>query len=206
MHTLWKVLLVQLLLILSFYGLNSTYTNHVVAERNQNLLFYIEKNHQILGDHTNKGEESLPRRLRIPQINVNARIQSVGVTIEGAMETPNNTSDVGWFHLGPRPGGIGSAVIAGHVDGEKGEAAVFSDLSVLSLGSKIYVDDNEGNTTTFIVRSIRSYDPGYAEEVFSSDDSAHLNLITCDGIWDQAQKSFTKRLVVFADKESDRAQ
>jgi DTW domain-containing protein YfiP len=41
-----------------------------------------------------------------------------------------------------------------------------------------------------------------APEVFnSSDDKAHLNLITCDGTWDKAQKIYSDRLVVFADKK-----
>jgi hypothetical protein len=32
-----------------------------------------------------------------------------------------------------------------------------------------------------------------------SNDKAHLNLITCDGVWDVTKKSYSKRLVVFAD-------
>jgi hypothetical protein len=43
------------------------------------------------------------------------------------------------------------------------------------------------------------YDPGYAKDVFNGDNGDHLNLITCDGIWDADEKSYSKRLVVFAD-------
>jgi LPXTG-site transpeptidase (sortase) family protein len=140
-----------------------------------------------------------PMRLIIPAININADIQPLGVTPRGEMEIPSNTFDVGWFKLGSRPGEKGSAVIAGHFDGENGEAGVFSNLYELKSGDKLYIEDGKGTVTPFVVRESRTYDPGYAEEVFNSDDSSHLNLVTCDGQWDGAKKSYNKRLVVFAD-------
>jgi len=38
-------------------------------------------------------------------------------------------------------------------------------------------------------------------ETASSDAKAHLNLITCEGVWDKVSKSYSKRLVVFTDRE-----
>ncbi len=140
-----------------------------------------------------------PVRLLIPSLNVNTYIQPVGVTARGVMESPSNIIGVGWFDLGPRPGEKGSAVIAGHVDGERGEVGVFTNLHKLKKGDKVYIKDSNGNSLTFIVAESRKYDPGYAEEVFSRNDKAHLNLITCDGVWDGVKKNYTKRLVVFTD-------
>lgn len=138
-------------------------------------------------------------RLKIPAINVDASIQNVGTTSGGEMEVPSNTNDVGWFKLGPTPGENGSAVISGHFDGKNGEAGVFADLYKLKKGDKLFVENSGGKTTSFVVRESRTYDPGYAEEVFSSSDGAHLNLITCDGVWDGTKKSYNKRLVIFTD-------
>lgn len=140
-----------------------------------------------------------PMRLVIPAIDVNTNIQNLGVTLKGALEVPNNAVDAGWFDLGPRPGERGSAVIAGHFDGKNGEAGVFTNLDKLKPGDMLYVKDDKGVSTAFVVRGSRTYDPGYAEEVFSTNDGSHLNLITCDGVWDGVKKSYTKRLVVFAD-------
>lgn len=148
-----------------------------------------------------KVSPGVPVRLTIPAINVNAAIEEVGVTQSGDMEVPSNTVDVGWFKLGYRPGEKGSAVIAGHFDGKNGEPAVFTDLYKLKEGDKLYIEDDTGATTSFVVRESRTYKPGYAEEIFSVNDRAHLNLITCDGVWDGVKKSYSKRLVVFADKE-----
>jgi hypothetical protein len=72
-------------------------------------------------------------------------------------------------------------------------------------GDKLYIKDEKGVVTTFVVRMSRSYDPAAdASDVFgSSDGQAHLNLITCEGTWDKAQKSYSDRLVVFADEEME---
>ncbi|MDO8618779.1 MAG: class F sortase [Candidatus Daviesbacteria bacterium] len=148
---------------------------------------------------TSKVPVGLPVRFLIPEININAKIQHVGVNSQGEMGVPNNTIDVAWFKLGSRPGEKGSSVISGHFDGKNGETGVFTNLYKLKVGDKLYIEDDRGKTTTFVVRESRTYDPGYADEVFSINDSAHLNLVTCDGVWDGTKKSYSKRLVVFAD-------
>jgi LPXTG-site transpeptidase (sortase) family protein len=167
------------------------------------LLFYLSINTNKKSAPQNQAvsnvSSGLPIRLAIPAINVNANIQQVGVTPKGEMDVPNNSIDVGWFKLGSRPGEKGSAVIDGHFNDKNGEAGVFFNLYKLKKGNKLYIKDDKGIITTFIVRESRIYNTGYAEEVFSSNDNAHLNLVTCDGVWDGTKKSYTKRLVIFAD-------
>lgn len=172
------------------------------------LLFYVVQKQaqinqgtrkQILSIQAQKETQGLPVRLTIPTVNVNAAVEHVGVNSKGEMEVPSNTVDVGWFKLGSRPGEKGSVVISGHFDGKNGEAGVFNNLYKLKKGDKLYIKDDKGITTSFVVKESRIYEPGYAEGVFSSNDGAHLNLVTCDGVWDGTTKSYTKRLVVFAD-------
>ncbi len=167
------------------------------------LLFYLsfDTNKKSVSQNqvVSKASPGSPVRLMIPAININADVEHVGVAPGGEMESPSNTVDVGWFKLGSRPGENGSAVISGHFDGKNGEAGVFTNLHKLKKGDKLYIKDDKGTTTTFIVRESRTYNPGYAEEVFNLNDHAHLNLVTCDGIWDKNKKNYTKRLVVFTD-------
>ena len=146
---------------------------------------------------------ALPSRLMIPAINVDAAIESVGLTSQGAMAVPAGPADAAWFDLGPRPGESGSAVIAGHEGWKDNIKAVFDDLYKLQKGDKIYVEDEQGATTTFVVSGMQTYDQnGDASGIFSSTDGkAHLNLITCEGTWNAAENSYSNRLVVFTDKE-----
>lgn len=141
----------------------------------------------------------LPIRLRIPSINVNATIESVGLTDKRVIEVPKDSLNVGWYKLGILPGGVGSAVIDGHVDRENGEAGVFANLYKLKPGDKIYVENQDGKIITFVVKKSQTFDPGLADAVFSLSEGTHLNLITCEGVWDGVKKSYSKRLVVFTD-------
>lgn len=174
----------------------------VKSEENQKTTGYQEAKHQVLGLEIQNESKALPVRLKIPSINVDANIQHIGVSTNGEMEVPSNTSDVGWFAIGPSPGDKGSAVIAGHFNGENGIAGVFADLHKLKKDDMLYVEDDKGTSTAFVVRENRTYVPGYAEEVFSRNDGAHLSLITCEGTWDEMKKSYSERLVVFADIEN----
>lgn len=146
--------------------------------------------------------EFLPH-LKIPKINVDAPIEDVGLTLQGAMDTPKGPSGVVRFNLGPRPGEVGSAVIAGHYGWKNEIPAVFDNLHKLEKGDKIYIKDEKGIMMTFVVRQLRTYGENEdATLVFdSSDGEAHLNLVTCQGVWNKDKKSYSNRLVVFADKE-----
>lgn len=152
-----------------------------------------------------QASSGLPVRLRIPNINVDAAVEHVGFTSQGVMDAPKDLADVAWFDLGPRPGEKGSSVIAGHYGWKKGIPAVFNNLYKLHKGDKLYVEDEKGATTAFVVREVRIYGQNEdASDVFGSGDgTSHLNLITCEGVWIKTEKSYSNRLVVFADKEME---
>lgn len=159
----------------------------------------LPNNHRVLGTTTQNTSIKNPMRLKIPAINIDSNIEPLGVQNDGEMESPDNSFEVGWFKFGPRPGEVGSAVMAGHLDGKDVKAGVFYNLYQLKVGDKIYVEDGLGKTTTFSVTGSKNYPPGFADEVFNSYDKSHLNLITCNGTWDPKVKSFSQRLVVFSD-------
>jgi LPXTG-site transpeptidase (sortase) family protein len=144
-----------------------------------------------------------PVRINIPAINIDTTFENVGVTPEGAMAMPKNIDEIGWYDLGTRPGNSGSAVIAGHYGYKKGQAAAFNNIYKLIKGDKILVIDSNGNTISFVVKEIKSYDPqaNTAEVFISNDGVSHLNLITCEGVWNETTKSYSGRLVIFADKD-----
>jgi LPXTG-site transpeptidase (sortase) family protein len=145
----------------------------------------------------------IPEHLRIPSIGVDAFIESAGLTDLGAMAVPEGPVNVAWFSLGPRPGAVGSAVIAGHYGWKNGINAVFDSLSQLKRGDEIYVQDTMGYIMSFVVSGVVIYgENDSTTAVFSSNDGiAHLNLITCGGVWNAKRKSYSERIVVFTDKK-----
>lgn len=145
---------------------------------------------------------SLPSRLEIAGIGVDTVVAPVGLASNGDMDIKENPEEVAWYQYGPRPGQVGSAVIAGHYGWKAGRASVFTQLHTVKAGDIVTVHDDSGIELSFVVREIRSYDPeADATEVFRSNDGkAHLNLITCEGAWNDEQQTYATRLVVFTDK------
>ena len=143
---------------------------------------------------------SLPR-LRIPSIGVSALIESVGTTPTGKMDIPLRIADVGWYKEGTPIGGIGSAVIDGHVDDTFGLPAVFAHLSDLKNNDDIYVTTTKGTELHFKVTDVSDYSLVDAPvgDIFNDTSGARLiRLITCKGSWDNGTYSYDHRVVVTA--------
>jgi len=146
----------------------------------------------------------VPIRIKIPTIKVNAFVESIGLTKGGAVGAPKIPENAAWYNLGPRPGEIGNALIVGHFGPWlNGRKSVFNNINKLKKGDIISVADKKGVMVNFKVRESKSYGPkdDVSEVFISNDGKAHLNLITCQGVWDKILKLYSKRLVVFTDRE-----
>jgi LPXTG-site transpeptidase (sortase) family protein len=143
----------------------------------------------------------LPMRLQIPAIGVDANITYMGLTPTGEMDVPPDLVNVGWYKLGTKPGEVGSAVIAGHLEGTE-DLGVFMNLIKLQVGDKINIRNDRDELIVFNVREMKTYrQDERPAEIFNRTDGSYLNLITCSGTWNNAKKRYSHRYVVFADKQ-----
>jgi len=144
---------------------------------------------------------STPVNLTIGKINVLATINAVGLNSAGDMDIDENPTQLAWYKLGPKPGEEGSAVIAGHYGWKDGVPSVFNDLNKLDKGDSVTTTGDDGMVKTFVVNRTALYTPHQdATDVFKSDDGkAHLNLVTCQGSWNNSARTYSERLVVFTD-------
>lgn len=193
------------LAVLSVFFINLIPQNKPAIITESNAVLPIQESPPEIPERPNYG---LPIRLKIPAINVNSVIEYVGLDSKGAMDVPKNRDDVAWFNLGSRPGNDGSAVISGHYGWQNNEGSAFDNLHKLRKGDKIYVEDENGEIILFVVRESRRYNPetkvnDNADIFGSADGKPHLNLITCEGVWDEKTQQYAQRLVVFADKISE---
>ncbi len=142
----------------------------------------------------------LPVRISIPSIGVDAQMEFVGLDTEGKMDVPKDFDNVGWFELGYRPGEKGNAVMAGHLDTAYGGTAVFYRLKELTSGDEIYVYDEEGNELRFIVTGVEifPFDRVPLAEIFGPSEERMLNLITCEGVFDNSNQNYSDRTVVYS--------
>jgi sortase (surface protein transpeptidase) len=141
----------------------------------------------------------LPVRLIIPAIGVRTRLIKLGRTAAGALQVPATTSVAGWYTGSPRPGEIGAAVIAGHVDSYRGPG-VFFRLRQLTAGDLILVRRANGSLVAFRVVQARVVRKATfpTQAVYGAAPAAELRLITCGGTFDYATRSYLANLIVTA--------
>lgn len=144
-------------------------------------------------------EVSLPVALTIPSIGVQTSLTHLGLTASGALQVPPSTAIAGWYAGSPRPGAVGSAVIAGHVDSHVGPG-VFFRLSSLRPGDRVYVRRADGTLVVFRVTVVREFtkDNFPTAGVYGPTPDAELRLITCGGTFDPSLRSYLSNTVVYA--------
>lgn len=113
---------------------------------------------------------------------------------------PNSTA---WYKGSVRPGEAGSAVLDGHVDWYgpiSGDIpAVFANLNKIKLGAVITVRDQAGVARNFHVDRVTQLAyPQQPKDTYSREGKASLTLITCAGVYVNAQTGMSQRLYVHA--------
>ena len=144
-----------------------------------------------------------PVSLVIPSIGVTSALVHLGLTSSGALQVPPTTSVAGWYTGSPRPGSIGSAVIAGHIDSVTGPG-VFFRLSQLRRGDRVYVKRADGTLAVFEVTAVQMYakDAFPTAAVYGAVPDPELRLITCGGTFDYTTRSYLSNTVVYAKEVS----
>ena len=140
-----------------------------------------------------------PAYLSIPVIGVRTRLIRLGLTAQGTLQVPVSTSVAGWYTGSPRPGQVGSAIIAGHIDSYRGPG-VFFRLRLLRPGDRIYVRHADGTLAVFRVYAEYMFakERFPTQKVYGPTPDPELRLITCGGTFDPALGSYLSNVVVYA--------
>jgi hypothetical protein len=140
-----------------------------------------------------------PASLVIPAIGVSTSLVHLGLTSTGALQVPPTTTVAGWYTGSPRPGAIGSAVIAGHIDSRQGPG-VFYRLSLLHPGDRVYVRRSDGTLAVFKVTEVQMYPKNAfpTTAVYGATPTPELRLLTCGGTFDYSTRSYLSNTVVYA--------
>ncbi|MFE5721324.1 class F sortase [Streptomyces erythrochromogenes] len=146
---------------------------------------------------------SLPQRVDVPSIGIQAPVVSRGLDKDGAIDPPpyDSPGTVGWWGQGVQPGAAGTALMVGHVD-TRSKPAVFYGLSSAQPGDKVRVVRANGSVAEFTIEDVRVYEraafdahKAYGPRVRGR---AELRLVTCGGTYDKAAEEYTANVVVSA--------
>ncbi len=162
---------------------------------------------------------TIPLRLQIPILDVDAPMLAVGLTEGNNMDAPKgpygdpNWSSTFWYRGSAIPGEPGTATVAGHVNGMLGEPETFARIRRLKPGDLIIIKVTDSDDAIyFVVDEVKKYsltelsEPELSQRIFGggmgsdgkriTDGVAHLTLITCTGNYKDGE--FDNRIIVFA--------
>ncbi|BDZ43169.1 hypothetical protein GCM10025865_24680 [Paraoerskovia sediminicola] len=149
-------------------------------------------------------EQPLPATVRIPSIEVESDLVTMGQADDGTIEVPGDedvsvVDDAAWYDGSPRPGAAGPSVILGHVDSINGPS-VFHDLAAVAKGDTVFVDREDGTTAEFVVDHVETYPKNQfpTAQVYRNTDDPELRVITCGGDIDPDTGHYADNTVVYA--------
>jgi len=143
---------------------------------------------------------SVPTRIRIPAIKVDAPVTGLGLDSARHLATPpmENRNLVGWYRDGAAPGSRGAAIAVGHVDNRSGPT-VFYRLGLLRRGDRIEVLRKDRRTAVFTIDSVQTYPKNNFPDavVYAASERPELRIITCGGHYDK-HSGYESNVVVFS--------
>lgn len=146
----------------------------------------------------------MPRYIKIPRLQVDARVMRLGVKASGELRAPSNVYDAGWYEGSSKPGEHGAMLIDGHVHGPS-KPGVFYRLPNLKEGDSIQVERGDGKVFSYKVVAIEQVDQDkvdMAKALVSMDpNKPGLTVITCSGRYDVRTNKYEQRFVVYAVQE-----
>jgi hypothetical protein len=142
---------------------------------------------------------TVPLRLRIPALGVQAPIVAVRASGDGALAVPGDPRDVGWWTGGAAPGDPqGTVVLDGHVDTAQYGAGALFRLADLPPGAGVVVTASAG-VTRYRVEARRVYaKASLPSQIFNASGPPRLVLVTCGGPFDPKTMHYADNVVVFA--------
>jgi sortase (surface protein transpeptidase) len=173
-------------------------TEPIINRPNSNL----DQNRPSEGEvQTYQAAADAPRLLRIPKLDIEARVKRVGSSLNGEPISPSNIFDVGWYDDSSKPGKPGAVLINGHIAGSS-KNGVFYDLGTLELNDVIEIERGDGVLLTYIVSKVQAYsgdqiDMNTALQSIDANSNG-LNLMTSSSNYDGGVGQSNKRVIVFA--------
>jgi LPXTG-site transpeptidase (sortase) family protein len=142
----------------------------------------------------------LPKRVTIPQLDIDGLIQLVSTDQYGRIAVPSNIHVAGWYINSVKPGENGLSIISGHRNG-KVSLGIFYNLERLKKDDKITIEFGDGSLRDFLVIDVIQIETEKAQNIMYErleGVEKQLVLVTCGGEYDKELKTYIDRVIVRA--------
>jgi len=142
----------------------------------------------------------IPKRISIPQLDIDGLIQLVSIDQYGRIAVPSNIYIAGWYVNSVRPGEKGLSIVSGHRNG-KTNPGVFYNLEKLKKDDLVTIEYGDDSIREFLVIDVIQIVTENAQEVMYErleGVDKQLVLVTCGGEYDKEMKTYIDRVIVRA--------
>lgn len=148
---------------------------------------------------------AVPVRVTIPDLDAQSELITLDLDGAGKLGAPpvDRPELAGWYVGAARPGAVGPAVIAAHVNGRVNGVStpgLFAHLGDLQPGARVHVTRADASVVTFQVVRVERHDKDAfpTAEVYGNTAGPELRLITCGGEFNQTTRHYEDNVIVFA--------
>ena len=142
-------------------------------------------------------------RFVIPSVGIRAVVETKGLDANMVMKNPEDPFQVAWYDFTARPGTPGNTVFAGHVDHIRVGRAVFWNLRNVQIGDVMEYHSIDGQLYRYRVTRITTQPASApANDFVAPTEVETMTVITCTGSFDRSSRSYNKRLIVQATRET----
>lgn len=142
-----------------------------------------------------------PQLIEIEKLGKRSRIKPMGLLRSGALNTPYNIYDTGWYDKSSKPGEGGAMLIVGHANGPT-QPGVFYNLKKLEAGDIVKVTRGDGQQFSYKVVSKEQVKTDKVDMTKAllpvTKGKGGLTLMTCAG--KVKGNTFEDRMIVYAEQ------
>ncbi|RTK94721.1 class F sortase [Candidatus Saccharibacteria bacterium] len=142
-----------------------------------------------------------PLSIQLPTIKAEGFIQQVGADKNNQMVVPSNVHMAGWYTKSVLPGANGLSIIDGHVNGLYAKG-IFANLGKLKSDDAFTVTFGDKSVKNFKVKKVQTVSVKEADTALYVRDTSiakQLNLITCGGKFNKADRTYDARIIIVAE-------
>lgn len=149
-----------------------------------------------------------PTSVAVERLGVRSTLIPTGQNPDGTAEVPpvdqpQQASFLDWAEdqVAARP-----LVIYGHINGRvdgKSVPGVFAKLDQIKPGDTVVVSYADGSAVTYLIKRVRQVPKtGFPTQEVYDSAPGQIRLVTCDGTFDRAARSYRDNFIVFGERQA----
>jgi hypothetical protein len=145
-----------------------------------------------------------PTEVFVPSIGARSALVATGLNPDGTAEVPpvDQPLQASYLDWADEMEGEYPLVVYGHVNGRvdgRSAPGVFARLNRVRAGDEVLVTRADGHVETYVIETVEKVDKDAfpTRRVYDIGPGKQIRLVTCDGTFDRAARSYTDNFIAY---------